>query len=347
MPENSRSEVKIDRLISPLVGTDSWENNLEEDDREGSSIRPISFEEYPGQYTAKENLKVYVQAARKRKIPLDHVLLHGPPGLGKTTLANIIARELEVPFYSISGPSIDKPGDLAGILAGLERGALLFIDEIHRLNTLVEEVLYSAMEDFFIDIVVGQGPTARSVKMDVSPFTLVGATTKLSSLSRPFLSRFGIQERLMFYDQDALTKILHRSAEVFGIRLEEQSGVEIAKRSRGTPRIANRLLRRAWDFASVKDLECIDPETVNEALNRLDIDEAGLDRIDRDILKTILTRYKGGPVGIESIAITLGEERSTIEEVYEPFLVFSGFLSRGPRGRSLTEKGRLHLQSDL
>ena len=342
-------DIKIERIISPLDDGDIWEDNKSEKkdntDNIISTIRPKNFDDYPGQYIAKENLRIYVQAALKRNIPLDHVLLHGPPGLGKTTLANIIANELNVGFYSISGPSVDKPGDLAGILAGLERGALFFIDEIHRLNSQVEEVLYSAMEDFSIDIVIGQGPTARSVKMDVAPFTLVGATTKLSSLSRPFLSRFGIQERLMFYDLESLTKILQRTADVFGISLGDAGALEIAKRSRGTPRIANRLLRRAWDFAEVKDLNEIEFSTVQEALNRLDIDEAGLDRIDRQILEIIDKRYKGGPVGIESIAITLGEEKATIEEVYEPFLVFAGFLSRGPRGRSMTDKGRQHLLS--
>lgn len=344
----SRESIKVERVLSDSLIEDDWAGDDEAKNVSisiNNGIRPKAFSDYPGQQAAKENLKLFVAAALKRGKPLDHVLLHGPPGLGKTTLAHIVANELEVPFFTTSGPSIDKPGDLAGILAGLETGALLFIDEIHRLTIQVEEVLYGAMEDFAIDIVVGQGPTARSVKMDIAPFTLVGATTKLSSLSRPFLSRFGIQERLMFYDVTSLTEILQRSTRVLGIKLSSKGAFEIAKRSRGTPRIANRLLRRAWDFAEVKDIKVIDLSTVQEALCRLDIDSGGLDRIDREILQIIKERYKGGPVGIESIAITLGEERATIEDVYEPFLVYQGFLSRGPRGRSLTELGRQHLDS--
>ena len=311
--------------------------------RTEKKIRPATFDEYPGQELARDNLKIYVEAALKRKQPLDHVLLHGPPGLGKTTLANILANELGVPFYSTSGPSVDKPGDLAGILAGLESGSLIFIDEIHRLSVQVEEVLYSAMEDFSIDIVVGQGPSARAVRMDLSPFTLVGATTKLSSLSRPFLSRFGIQERLCFYSVKALKEILCRSARVSGLELDHEGAEEIALRSRGTPRIANRLLRRAWDFSLVKGDGHITRELVSEALSRLDIDHCGLDQLDRQILTMIQDRYQGGPVGIDALAVTLGEERSTIEDVYEPYLVHQGFLSRGPRGRSLTPKGSAHL----
>lgn len=348
MNEVSRESVKVERILSESPLDDDWigdEGLNQMASPHNHGIRPKTFADYPGQQAAKENLKIFVKAALKRGKPLDHVLLHGPPGLGKTTLAHIVANELAVPFFTTSGPSIDKPGDLAGILAGLEAGSLLFIDEIHRLTVQVEEVLYGAMEDFAIDIVVGQGPTARSVKMDIAPFTLVGATTKLSSLSRPFLSRFGIQERLMFYDIASLTEILQRSTRVLGIILSDSGALEIAKRSRGTPRIANRLLRRAWDFAEVKDIDEIDLETVQEALSRLDIDSGGLDRIDREILTIIQERYKGGPVGIEAIAITLGEERATIEDVYEPFLVYQGFLSRGPRGRSLTDLGRTHLAS--
>ncbi|MFK7822881.1 MAG: Holliday junction branch migration DNA helicase RuvB [Oligoflexales bacterium] len=348
MNEFSGESIKVERILSEGPLEDDWSGD-EELKHEArcliKGIRPKTFTDYPGQQAAKENLKIFVKAAVKRGKPLDHVLLHGPPGLGKTTLAHIVANELAVPFITTSGPSIDKPGDLAGILAGLEAGSLLFIDEIHRLTIQVEEVLYGAMEDFAIDIVVGQGPTARSVKMDIAPFTLVGATTKLSSLSRPFLSRFGIQERLMFYNISSLTEIIHRSTQVLGIKISDTGALEIAKRSRGTPRIANRLLRRAWDFAEVKDVREIDLLTVQEALSRLDIDSGGLDRIDREILKIIKERYRGGPVGIEAIAITLGEERATLEEVYEPFLVYQGFLSRGPRGRSLTDLGRTHLES--
>lgn len=314
-------------------------------DMEGGGHRPGSFDEYPGQDAVRENLKIYVKAAQKRGRPLDHVLLHGPPGLGKTTLAHILANELQVPFFCTSGPSVERPGDLAGILAGLESGALVFIDEIHRLSPQVEEVLYSAMEDFAIDLVIGQGPTARAVRMDLAPFTLVGATTRISSLSRPFLSRFGIQERLTFYDPDALTTILKRSARVAGLLLDEEGAMEIARRARGTPRIANRLLRRAGDFGLVMADGNITRDIVDRALERLDIDVAGLDRLDRQILEMICDRYQGGPVGIDTLAVSLGEERPTIEDVYEPYLVCMGYLSRGPRGRSITRKGRQHLQA--
>ncbi|MBI2602004.1 MAG: Holliday junction branch migration DNA helicase RuvB [Deltaproteobacteria bacterium] len=320
----------IERLGNPSAIAGEEPVNVEK------GLRPQRFADYPGQTLVKENLRIYVSAARARKKPLDHVVLHGPPGLGKTTLAIIIAKELEVPFYHMSGPSVEKPGDLAGLLAGIEQNALLFVDEIHRLNIQVEEVLYSAMEDFCIDIVIGQGPTARSVRMPLKPFTLVGATTKLSSLSRPFLSRFGIQERLDYYDDEALREILMRSAEVLGIPLQQKGAFEMARRSRGTPRIANRLLRRVWDFAHVAGKTVIDEDIVNYALSRLDIDPHGLDRTDRDILRTIAEKYQGGPVGIDTLAATIGEEKATIEEVYEPYLVHKGFVKRGPRGRSLT-----------
>lgn len=338
--------VVVERFQSPLpTGWDAKEN-LDHQDK-NYALRPNNFANYPGQKKVKENLKVYVRAARKRESTLDHVILHGPPGLGKTTLAHIIARELGVPFFSTSGPSIDKPGDLAGILAGLEKGSLLFIDEIHRLSVQVEEVLYSAMEDFSIDIVIGQGPTARSVSIEISPFTLVGATTKLSSLSRPFLSRFGIQERLEYYEADALVEILEQNAKIYKVDVSREGAEEIAKRSRGTPRIANRLFSRAWDFAEVRNSNEVDIAVVKEALYRLDIDTEGLDRIDRTILETIYQRYQGGPVGIDTLAVSIGEEKATIEEVYEPFLVHQGFLTRGPRGRSLTEKGKMHLDGQI
>lgn len=312
-----------------------------------SDLRPTRFENYPGQTTTKENLKVYVKAALRRDTPLDHVLLHGPPGLGKTTLAHIVANELGVPFYSTSGPSIDKPGDLAGMLAGLEEGALLFIDEIHRLSIHVEEVLYSAMEDFVIDVVVGQGTSARSVRMPIAPFTLVGATTKLSNLSRPLISRFGIQERLEFYDSGSLVKIIKRSAEILDIEMDDEGALQVAKCSRGTPRIANRLLKRVWDFAEVEGNSVVNTDIAKSALSRLEIDEFGLDRTDREILQILIERYKGGPVGIETLAVTLGEERSTLEDVYEPFLVHQGYLARGPRGRFVTEKGLNHMADRL
>ena len=315
----------------------------EEDQQEIRSVnilRPKSFADYPGQDHVKANLRVYVEAASKRGKSLDHVILHGPPGLGKTTLAHIIAYELGVPFHSTSGPALDKPGNLAGILVGLQAGSLLFIDEIHRLSIQIEEVLYSAMEDFSIDLIIGQGQTARTVTLPVAPFTLVGATTKLSSLSRPFLSRFGIQEKLEFYEPEALCEIIKRSAHLLSISIEDEGAYNLAKRSRGTPRIANRLLKRVCDFASIHSKESIDQEIVAYALSRLDIDELGLDRVDRDILSVILEKYSGGPVGIETIAVTLGEERATLEEVYEPFLVHSDLITRTPRGRSLTEKAR-------
>ncbi|MFW7378035.1 MAG: Holliday junction branch migration DNA helicase RuvB [Oligoflexus sp.] len=309
-------------------------------------LRPSYFEDYPGQEQAKENLKIYVAAARNRSAPLDHVLLHGPPGLGKTTLARIIAHELKVGFCQTSGPSLDKPGDLAGVLAGLESGSVLFIDEIHRLTMPVEEVLYSAMEDFCVDILVGQGPSARAVRMPINPFTLVGATTRMASLTAPLVSRFGIQERLEYYSDESLISILKRSAKIWQIELADDGASELARRSRGTPRIANRLLRRVRDFAEFHQVTELHKDIVDLTLNRLDIDEQGLDRMDRRILFTIRDRYKGGPVGIETIAATVGEERTTIEEVYEPYLMHRGFLMRGPRGRELTDKALVHLSQD-
>lgn len=330
--------VTIQRFVAPQAqqSDESVEHNE-------PSLRPQNFSEYPGQDKVIENLRVYVAAAMRRGQPLDHVLLHGPPGLGKTTLARIIANELGVPFFQTSGPSIDKTGDLAGVLAGMEKGSVLFIDEIHRLPKAVEEVLYSAMEDFSIDILVGQGPTARTVRMPIQPFTLVGATTRVSLLSAPFLSRFGIQERLEFYSEAALAVILKRSASLWGISLVDDGALELAKRSRGTPRIANRLLRRVRDFAEFAGEEELHRQIVDLTLNRLDIDPCGLDRMDRRILEIIRDRYEGGPVGIETLAATIGEERSTIEEVYEPFLMHQGFLTRGPRGRELSPLARQHL----
>lgn len=340
--ETSKSTLSSGVVIERGVTTveTSFDAKLEE---KIPQLRPASFEEYPGQHQTKENLKVYVEAAKLRKTPLDHVILHGPPGLGKTTLAQIIAKELGVPFLSTSGPAIDKPGDLAGMLASLESGSVFFIDEIHRLSIQVEEILYSAMEDFHIDIMIGQGPTARSMRMPLNPFTLIGATTRLSLLSRPLLGRFGIQERLDYYDEESLIKILKRSATILGISLEPEGANELAKRSRGTPRLANRLLKRTWDFAAVYGKNAITKDIADLALEKQEIDIRGLDKTDRLILKTIWERYDGGPVGIETLAATIGEEKSTIEDVYEPFLVHHGFLSRGPRGRSLTEEGKRHL----
>jgi len=340
--------MEIIRASKPTIERLSVSDELIEDQElqsKAPSIRPTTFADYPGQDDVKKNLEVYVAASAKRAKPLDHVILHGAPGLGKTTLANIIANELGVPFIATSGPAIDKPGDLAGILTGLEPGTLLFIDEIHRLNIKVEEVLYSAMEDFSIDIIIGQGASARSVRMDVAPFTLVGATTRLSLLSRPLLGRFGIQEKLEFYDPKSLTKILFRTAEILGFKLSNEAAVEIAQRSRGTPRLANRLLRRVADFADVENLREIDRRVADLALVRQGIDAAGLDKVDRRILQIMQEQYDGGPVGIETLAVTLNEDRDTIEDVYEPYLVYRGLIARTPRGRTLTASAKQYLKS--
>lgn len=330
---------KIERFVQAqsLPEEDIYESIPE------SRLRPKTFSDYPGQRRVKDNLRVYVQAAKKRAHTLDHVLLHGPPGLGKTSLARIISSELGVGFVQTAGPAIEKPGDLAGILAGLGPHSVLFIDEIHRLSILVEEILYSAMEDFYIDVVVGQGPTARSVKMPVAPFTLVGATTRVSLLSAPLVSRFGIQERFDFYDLESLTEIVLRSAKIEGIQMTGGGAHELACRSRGTPRIANRLLRRVRDFADVHNEREIGPERVDQALKNMEIDQKGLEPLDRLILRTIEERYQGGPVGIETLAHTIGEDRGTIEDVYEPFLVHCGLVVRGPRGREITAAGKKHL----
>lgn len=309
-------------------------------------LRPKTFDEFPGQERAKKNLRVYVQAAKQRKQALDHVLLHGPPGLGKTSLARVVANELEVPFMQTSGPAIDKPGDLAGILAGLEMNSVLFIDEIHRLSIVVEEILYTAMEDFYIDVLIGQGPTARSLKMPIQPFTLIGATTRVASLSGPLISRFGIKERFEFYSESALTTIVKRSAQIEGIQVSDEGAFELARRSRGTPRIANRLLRRVRDFADVNGEKTIEPQRVDSALACMEVDHLGLEPLDRKILETILDRYAGGPVGVETLAHTIGEDKSTIEDVYEPFLVHRGLLLRGPRGRELTYAGKMHIEGN-
>ncbi len=337
IPSDVMREASSNRLVLTSEETEEDRANV------GVDVRPKNFRDYPGQDRVKENLAIYVDAAKLRGQALDHVVLHGPPGLGKTTLARIIASELGVGFYQTSGPSIDRPGDLAGLLAGMESRSVIFIDEIHRLNIAVEEILYSAMEDFAMDILVGQGPTARTVKMQLNPFTLIGATTRMSLLSAPLRSRFGIQERLEFYEVDALVAILHRSAVLWDMRLDGDGAFELARRSRGTPRIANRLLKRARDFGDYRRTKSITKEIVVEALGRLEIDEFGLDRMDRRILAALIDRYQGGPVGLDTLSATIGEERSTIEEVYEPFLVHQGFLIRGPRGREISEKGRGHL----
>ena len=327
--------------IERLVATE--ETSFDTAGCEVRDLRPQVFEDYPGQDRVKENLKVYIHAALERDEPLDHLILHGPPGLGKTTLARIVASELSVPFYQTSGPNIDKAGDLAGLLAGVEPRSVVFIDEIHRLSIAVEEILYSAMEDFSMDIIVGQGPTSRSVKMPIAPFTLIGATTRMSLLSSPFRSRFGIQERLEFYEPKALSKILRRSAEILEVDLSDEGALEMAARSRGTPRVANRLLRRSRDFCAFLKEESITAKVAQLTLERLEIDKGGLDKMDRRLLGAILSQYQGGPVGLDALAATIGEERSTIEEVYEPFLMHQGYLTRGPRGREISQKGREHM----
>jgi holliday junction DNA helicase RuvB len=300
------------------------------------SLRPQTLRQYIGQDQVKENLDIYIKAARMRKETLDHVLLYGPPGLGKTTLAVIIANEMGVNIRTTSGPAIERPGDLAAILTALEPGDVLFIDEIHRLQRTIEEVLYPAMEDFCLDIVIGKGPSARSVRLDLPPFTLVGATTRAGSLSAPLRDRFGVLSRLEYYKEDQLKNIVLRTAEVFGTEIDDQSASEIARRSRGTPRIANRLLRRVRDFAQVRGNGIIDLALAREALELLQVDRLGLDHIDHKLLKGIIERFRGGPVGLDTIAASIGEEAETIEDVYEPYLLQIGFLQRTPRGRVVT-----------
>lgn len=306
-------------------------------------LRPQVFEDFTGQEKILENLKIFVQAARLRGEALDHVLLHGPPGLGKTTLSNIIANEMGVGFKVTSGPVLDKPGDLAGLLTNLETGDILFIDEIHRLSPLVEEYLYSAMEDFKIDIMLESGPNARSVQITLNPFTLIGATTRSGLLTSPLRARFGINSRLQYYDAKLLTTIVLRSSEILKTEITEEGAFEIARRSRGTPRIANALLRRTRDFAQIKGDGKIETSIARYALNALNVDEHGLDEMDNKILSTIIDKFKGGPVGLKTIATAVGEEEGTIEEVYEPFLIQEGYLMRTSRGREATEAAYKHL----
>ncbi|GGH04060.1 MULTISPECIES: Holliday junction branch migration DNA helicase RuvB [Pedobacter] len=322
-------------------------SNLTPTDRDIERVlRPQAFEDFTGQEKVMENLKIFVQAAKLRGEALDHVLLHGPPGLGKTTLSHIIANEMATGIKVTSGPVLDKPGDLAGLLTGLDEGDILFIDEIHRLSPLVEEYLYSAMEDFKIDIMLETGPNARSVQISLNPFTLVGATTRSGLLTAPLRARFGINARLAYYDAKLLTTIVLRSSEILKTPISDEGAYEIARRSRGTPRIANALLRRTRDFAQIKGNGSIDTEIARYALDALNVDEHGLDEMDNRILLTIIDKFKGGPVGLKTIATAVGEDEGTIEEVYEPFLIQEGYIMRTSRGREVTEAAYKHLKKN-
>lgn len=312
-----------------------------------NALRPLRFDDFSGQSKVVENLQVFVEAAKYRGEPLDHTLLHGPPGLGKTTLSNIIANELGVGFKITSGPVLDKPGDLAGILTSLEKNDVLFIDEIHRLSPVVEEYLYSAMEDYRIDIMIDKGPSARSIQIDLNPFTLVGATTRSGLLTAPLRARFGINLHLEYYDPETLKRILKRSASILQVPIDDDAAMEISRRSRGTPRIANALLRRVRDFAQVKGTGNIDHEITKYALTALNIDRFGLDETDNKILLTIIDKFKGGPVGITTIATAIGEDAGTVEEVYEPYLIMEGFIKRTLRGRMVTELAYKHLGRNM
>lgn len=328
--------VEENKIISPEL-EDIEEERLEK------SLRPKNLEEYIGQNKVKENMKIYIEAAKRRKEPLDHVLLYGPPGLGKTTLSNIISNEMNSNIKITSGPAIEKPGDLAALLTNLTEFDVLFIDEIHRLNKSVEEILYPALEDYTLDIIIGKGPSARSIRLELPKFTLIGATTKVGSLTTPLRDRFGIVERLELYNPEDLKMIIKRSSKILEINIDEEAAKEIATRSRGTPRIANRILKRVRDYAAVLGDGNIDLKLAKHALNKLEIDELGLDNIDRKILETIILKYNGGPVGVETLAATIGEEVDTIEDVYEPYLMQIGFISRTPRGRIALEPSYNHL----
>ncbi|PEB53500.1 Holliday junction branch migration DNA helicase RuvB [Bacillus pseudomycoides] len=324
----------------------SGESAYEDADLE-YSLRPQTLRQYIGQDKAKHNLEVFIEAAKMREETLDHVLLYGPPGLGKTTLANIIANEMGVNIRTTSGPAIERPGDLAAVLTALQPGDVLFIDEIHRLHRSIEEVLYPAMEDFCLDIVIGKGPTARSVRLDLPPFTLVGATTRAGALSAPLRDRFGVLSRLEYYTVDQLSAIVERTAEVFEVEIDSLAALEIARRARGTPRIANRLLRRVRDFAQVRSDGTIAMEITQMALELLQVDKLGLDHIDHKLLLGIIEKFRGGPVGLETVSATIGEESTTIEDVYEPYLLQIGFLQRTPRGRIVTPLAYEHFGMEM
>lgn len=316
-------------IINPISNDE--EKNIE------LSLRPLKFSEFIGQNKITDNLKVFISAAKKRNEALDHVLLTGPPGLGKTSLANIIANELNVKIKTTSGPVLEKPGDLAGILTNLEEHSVLFIDEIHRLSPVVEEYLYSAMEDYKLDIMIDSGPSARTVQIKLPKYTLIGATTRAGMLTSPLRDRFGIKSRLDYYEYDLIKKIIIRSSKILNIKIDDDASVEISKRSRGTPRIANRLLRRTRDFADFEDKKIIDVDIAKKALIALEVDEFGLDEMDKEIILTIIEKFSGGPVGLNSLAVAVNEDAGTIEEVYEPFLIQQGFINRTPRGREATE----------
>ncbi|WOH38546.1 Holliday junction branch migration DNA helicase RuvB [Thalassotalea fonticola] len=336
--------IEADRLIQPERIIEPTANREEETiDR---AIRPKMLADYTGQDHVKEQMEIFIQAAKNRGEPLDHLLIFGPPGLGKTTLANIVANEMDVNIRTTSGPVLEKAGDLAALLTNLEENDVLFIDEIHRLSPVVEEILYPAMEDYQLDIMIGEGPAARSIKLDLPPFTLIGATTRAGSLTSPLRDRFGIVQRLEFYKVADLKDIVSRSAHFLNVDLNEEGAFEIAKRSRGTPRIANRLLRRVRDYAEVKTTGEVGQETASKALNMLEVDTEGFDLMDRKLLLAIIDKFSGGPVGLDNVAAAIGEERETIEDVIEPYLIQQGFLQRTPRGRIVTDNAYLHFGLD-